>query len=69
MRRTIVVALACALLVAGCGSDSPARGAPSRDASIRVEYVQVGDRAVPCILWDAPGDGGLAMSCDWTMQG
>lgn len=57
------------LLTAGCDAiDEPAAdpSAPSTDRSIRVERVRVGESTVPCILWDAPGDGGLAMSCDWT---
>ena len=55
--------------VAGCGVSQESKPqAPSKDDSIRVENVQVGERTVPCILWDAPGNGGLAMSCDWTVR-
>jgi type IV pilus biogenesis protein CpaD/CtpE len=67
-RRAAVIAVG-ALLLAGCGSSEPAAAdAPSADTSIRVEYVRVGDRTVPCILWDATGNGGLAMSCDWAVR-
>ncbi len=63
MRRALAAAAAC-LLMAGCGD----RGTPTEDSSIRVEQVRVPGRAdpVPCILWDASGSGGLAMSCDWS---
>ncbi len=62
-----IAAVAVVLSLAGCGGhgEDERPEAVSDDKSIRVEVVQVGDRRVPCILWDAAGDGGLAMSCDW----
>lgn len=71
MRRVAALA-ATLILLAGCDNSDPAGQAPSAevelamDTRLYVQTIKVNGRTVSCVIFEAPGKGGV--SCDFTRE-